>query len=140
MYWHAPPPSPLLKVYQVHTQQCRLFIGETGSAFFRSSTRAKLCIHAASRAAIDRPPLRCVSDRCCSAAVCCCYEHSCRFFVLYNIPGIPVVRNRYCLPLVGVCLVGYWYFLFERSEFLIATSKKIKTDRLCVWMSVWMFG
>ena len=26
--------------------------------------------------------------------------------------------------------------LFERSEFLIATSKKKKTDRLCVWMSV----
>ena len=26
--------------------------------------------------------------------------------------------------------------LFERSEFLIATSKKKKTDRLCVWMFV----
>ena len=26
--------------------------------------------------------------------------------------------------------------LFERSEFLIATCKKKKTDRVCVWMSV----
>ena len=31
--------------------------------------------------------------------------------------------------------------LFERSEFLIATSKKKKTDRLvCVDVCVWMFG
>ena len=29
---------------------------------------------------------------------------------------------------------------FERSEFLIATSKKKKTDRLCGCLSVWMFG
>ena len=37
--------------------------------------------------------------------------------------------------------VSFCFFLsllFERSEFVIATSKKKKTDRLCV--SVWMFG
>ena len=28
----------------------------------------------------------------------------------------------------------YIDILFERSEFVIATSKKKKTDRLCVWM------
>ena len=27
-----------------------------------------------------------------------------------------------------------FYVLFERSEFLIATCKKKKTDRVCVWM------
>ena len=40
-----------------------------------------------------------------------------------------------CVPM----LIGTYTdltFLFERSEFLIATCKKKKTDRL----SVWMFG
>ena len=32
-----------------------------------------------------------------------------------------------------ICTV-YHIILFERSEFLIATCKKKKTDRLCVWM------
>ena len=31
-------------------------------------------------------------------------------------------------------------FLFERSEFLIATCEKKKTDRLCGCVCVWMHG
>ena len=46
-----------------------------------------------------------------------------------------VLRKVVCPPLQSVsqnaCMLRY---LFERSEFLIATSKKKKTDRLCVWM------
>ena len=40
------------------------------------------------------------------------------------------------LFLVNPIWAGFVVFcLFERSEFLIATCKKKKTDRLCVWMS-----
>ena len=35
-------------------------------------------------------------------------------------------------------LLAFHFFLFERSEFLIATCKEKKTDRLCV--SVRIFG
>ena len=40
-----------------------------------------------------------------------------------------------CIMFVRTPVSFFFLVFFERSEFLIATSKKKKTDRLCVWMS-----
>ena len=56
--------------------------------------------------------------------------------VEYGRPKWPITM----LNLTNIPGTEQRFFLFERSEFLIATCKKKKTDRLCVWMSVWMYG
>ena len=62
----------------MYTQQYRLFFGEMGSAFIHSSTSVELCRHAASRAVIDRPPTRYLSDVLLRVAVIIvgCYDGS----------------------------------------------------------------